>query len=39
MGSQVRWQLLTQVLSFCEEEEEEARGERGGREEGKMLKS
>lgn len=50
VGSQVRRQLFTQVLSFCEEEEEEARGERGGRErreggtaggreEGKMLKS
>lgn len=30
--SQVLRQLFTQVLSFCEEEEEEARGERGGRE-------
>lgn len=50
VGSQVQRQLFTQVLSFCEEEEEEARGERGGRREGgrgdsrrreggKMLKS
>ena len=32
VGSQVRWQLFTQVLSFCEEEEEFLRtgGTKGG---------